>query len=634
MASAGDTLASNAPTRLRAKLADSAATTVREKDDTELRLEKALFGDDAGFLDALTSSRRDDGRSLQRIRRDSDEGSVQEVEDENLADVPDEDLFFLDAGTGELPAGIQKQLQTEKPAETSTGRGAVWYDSDDDRLTVSLASNTRLRKLRDSLDEDVISGREYIERLRRQYERLHPTPEWLIHARKKRKISAGTRDSDDDQDSDVSMDDDASIPQVQPLSELLRSAGSLTRAASSQSGRQSKLRPEVIDIQRTKDVLTSNQSSIDTLQFHPYYPLLLTAGPNSTVALHHISPQPPNPNPLLTSLHITKTPIHTAAFCTPPATTDSTSEPDTTRIFLSSRRRYFHTWALSSGTITKVSRALQPIKHAQKTTESFKISPCSRYIGFISSSKKSSAINILSTTSMQCLSSCYVDSAGGIVDFDWWRDGEGLCVVGKNGEVSEYSVNERRILARWWDEGAVGTTVIACGGSGKETRYIAIGSSSGIVNIYDRRGTSFSPVLNDIKTGISNPTPSTAGNLPLPHSQSHRPSPLKSLAHLTTPTSHLLFSPSSQLLIIASRWKKNALRVVHIPTCTVYRNWPTDRTPLGRVSSVAISGARAREGGGAGVGGDGDGSNGEDGGEGYLAVGSEGGKVRLWEIRG
>jgi U3 small nucleolar RNA-associated protein 18 len=49
---------------------------------------------------------------------------------------------------------------------------------------------------------------------------------------------------------------------------------------------------------------------------------------------------------------------------------------------------------------------------------------------------------------------------------------------------------------------------------------------------------------------------------------------------------------------------------VHLPSCSVYRNWPTDKTPLGRVTSVAVS---------------------PDGM--YLAVGNEQGMIKLWEIR-
>ena len=602
MASKDSISRSSAPTRRREPRKDTVASDVLEKDDTELRLEKALFGDDAGFLKSLIAQRWGEDRELQRVGSGSEPTSGIEAEEEDLADVPDEDLFFLDAGTGELPAAVTRDLEKERQQDPHESRRPVWYDSDDDKLTVSLASNTRLRKLRDTEDDDVVTGREYIRRLRRQYERLHPTPEWVTYARKKRRTSNGAQRSGSDADSDVSMDDDDSVPSVKPLSELLRSAGSLTRTDASTSNKPRKLRPEVIDIQRTKDIVTSSPSSIDTLQFHPHYPLLLTAGPSSTVSLYHVSPHPPHPNPLLTSLHITKTPLHTAAFCTPPtASYENGSETEQTRIFLSSRRRYFHTWSLSTGIITKVSRALTSFRHEQRTTESFKLSPCGRYMGLISSSRKGGgSINVLSTESMQWLCSCRVDSAGGIADFDWWCDGEGFVVAGKNGEISEYSIPEKRIVARWWDEGAVGTTVIAVGGDGTSTRWVAVGSSSGIVNIYDRRSPAFSAIFKENAT--SKPASTSAG--------SNRPTPTKTLSHLTTPISHLVFSPDSQMLLMSSRWKKNALRLVHLPSCTVYRNWPTDKTPLGRVSSVAIS----RDGG-------------------WLAVGSEGGKVRLWEIR-
>lgn len=44
----------------------------------------------------------------------------------------------------------------------------AWHDSDDEKLLVSLATNNRLRKLRRTEDEDVITGKEYMRRLRQQ----------------------------------------------------------------------------------------------------------------------------------------------------------------------------------------------------------------------------------------------------------------------------------------------------------------------------------------------------------------------------------------------------------------------------------------------------------------------------------
>jgi len=66
-----------------------------------------------------------------------------------------------------------------------TRKAPAWVDADDANIQVSLASHTRLRKLRDAPAEDTVGGREYERRLRRQYEQINPTPEWASKARKK-----------------------------------------------------------------------------------------------------------------------------------------------------------------------------------------------------------------------------------------------------------------------------------------------------------------------------------------------------------------------------------------------------------------------------------------------------------------
>ena len=470
--------------------------------------------------------------------------------------------------------------------------------------------------------DDRINGTEYIKRLRRQHERLHPTPDWAKEARlkaygrsKRRRSSVSSVSSGTHAVADLSPEEDnpAAIS-TQPLAELLRSTGSFARSDSLSVNphNKRKLRLGVIDIGRTKDVTGQGPSAIDSLQFHPHYPLLLSSGPGSTIYLHHISPHPPNPNPLLTSLHIKGTPLRTAAFC--PYPIPQHGDPDyrtidSTRIFFSSRRRYFHTWSLGTGVISKISRPLYGLsaRSTQRTLESFKLSPCGRYMGLIGSGRKGGgSINVISTTTMQWLCSCRIDSRGGVADFAWWGDGSGFAVVGKNGGVSEFEIAGARVIGQWVDDGAFGSTVIALGGKNARPSkgsgysgdsYVAIGSSSGIVNVYERR---------DWNLDVSATTTTDEGLASIPRN----PKPVRSLSQLTTPISHLLFSTDGQMLVMASRWKKDALRLVHLPSCTVYRNWPTDQTPLGRISSVAL-----------GPGG------------GLLAVGNERGKIRLWEIR-
>lgn len=241
--------------------------------------------------------------------------------------------------------------------------------------------------------------------------------------------------------------------------------------------------------------------------------------------------------------------------------------------------------------------------------ERFKLSPCGQFIGLVGSTRKGGGvINIHNTATAQWTAQVRVDGRGGIADFDWWSNGQGLTVANLNGEVSEWDTQLNRIVARWKDAGGVDTTVLRLGGGGSlennalgGDRWVAIGSRSGIVNIYDRStwAAKYATLLHskgDVDTTTAIP---------------RNPEPVRALDQLVTSITHVEFAPDGQFLAMASEVKKDALRLVHLPSCTVYRNWPTQSTPLGRVTSVAIS------------------PNSE-----YLAVGNDKGRIRLWQIQG
>jgi hypothetical protein len=76
----------------------------------------------------------------------------------------EEDLgFFIDVG--EQPQELQ--VEEETPA---------WMD--DDELEVNIQNKNRLRKLKTDFDETAISSKDYEQRLRSQFEKIHPTPKW------------------------------------------------------------------------------------------------------------------------------------------------------------------------------------------------------------------------------------------------------------------------------------------------------------------------------------------------------------------------------------------------------------------------------------------------------------------------
>ena len=51
--------------------------------------------------------------------------------------------------------------------------------------------------------------------------------------------------------------------------------------------------------------------------------------------------------------------------------------------------------------------------------------------------------------------------------------------------------------------------------------------------------------------------------------------PFKTVMNLTTSITDLKFNHSSELLAMCSKWKKNSFKLAHIPSYTVYQNFPS-----------------------------------------------------------
>ena len=167
----------------------------------------------------------------------------------------------------DVPSLLPANVSAEDGIPSDNDNTAAWVDSDDERIVVSLASNPRLRKLRVSESEDLINGKEYTKRLRRQFVRLHPVPEWAnpSESRKRnRKIRSTAANSSDGSDANVSGDEvslESEDLSVQPLARLLQDTAALTQPTFGDSTTRRKLHPEVIDVHRTKDVGTTQKVS-------------------------------------------------------------------------------------------------------------------------------------------------------------------------------------------------------------------------------------------------------------------------------------------------------------------------------------------------------------------------------------
>ncbi|KAK6865978.1 U3 small nucleolar RNA-associated protein [Apiospora arundinis] len=550
-----------------------------DKDSDEEDLERFVLGDTENFREQLRKDFDFDEAELDSGDAEHDGTGHEELDDAQL--------FFFDAP----PAG-PKDLVTAPAKEVAAAPvdekdPPAWHDSDDERLTVSLATATQLRKLRLGEDDDVITGTEYTQRLRQQFLRLNPLPNWAKAseerpAKRRRRSSAASDDSENSELGESDGEDDGDLSAL-PLDRFLRDASSLKGP----STRAKILRPEVIDIQRSRDMADSHKSEVTALCFHPEYPVLLSASTSSMLYLHHVAPTAhPTPNPLLTSVQVKQVPIRHAEFLLPAGD----------KIFFAGRRRFIHSWDMPTGAIQRTSK-IQGHHLEQRTWERFKLSPCGRYLGLIASTRKGGGvINTLNVNTMQWIAAARLDSRGGIIDFQWWKNGNGMTILGKAGQIGEWSMASRRFVGIWNDEGSVGGTAIALGGhKGPELlggdRWVAVGSNTGVMNVYDRQAL----IL-----------PSDDDELSL----KERPEPTKSFMQLTTPVTILTFSPDGQILAFGSKHKADNFRLAHMPSCTVFRNWPTANTPLGRIKCVAFSKDSDK-----------------------LAVGNDNGKIRLWEIR-
>merc|ERR1712096_513822 len=121
---------------------------------------------------------------------------------------------------------------------------------------------------------------------------------------------------------------------------------------------------------------------------------------------------------------------------------------------------------------------------------------------------------------------------------------------GTDGDIYFWNVFDFQCLKKMQDADGWNGTKIAL-----STKYLISGNNSGYIYIYH---------LNDKK-------------------------PFKKISNLTTKITDIKINHNQQLLIACSKFKKDSLRLIHLPSGTVYSNWPYLSTPLNYVNICAFS---------------------------------------------
>jgi U3 small nucleolar RNA-associated protein 18 len=118
-----------------------------------------------------------------------------------------------------------------------------------------------------------------------------------------------------------------------------------------------------------------------------------------------------------------------------------------------------------------------------------------------------------------------------------------------------WDIRTKKCVDRFHNEDGTITSFISA-----SSRFLAVGAESGVVNIYNDNCNPF-----------------------------QKRSPLKSIMNMHTSIDFMRFNPTGDILALSSRREKDSLKLVHMPTQTVFSNWPTSKTPLGYVWSIDFS---------------------------------------------
>ena len=125
-----------------------------------------------------------------------------------------------------------------------------------------------------------------------------------------------------------------------------------------------------------------------------------------------------------------------------------------------------------------------------------------------------------------------------------------------------WDIRSKRCVDRFKNEDGTVTSSLSA-----SSRFLAVGAESGVVNIYNDRTTS----------SLS------------PASVTSKRDPIKSIMNLQTSADFCTFNHDGQILAMSSRREKNSMKLLHVPTSTVFSNWPTSKTPLNYVWSMDFS---------------------------------------------
>ncbi|KAJ7946855.1 U3 small nucleolar RNA-associated protein 18-like [Quillaja saponaria] len=463
----------------------------------------------------------------------------------------DSALFFTDRSANSTLSIYEEDtdfLQESDNDVIAKQRKTVWVDDEEEQTTINIAKVNRLRKLRKEEDESFISGPEYVSRLRAQHVKLNPGTAWA-QLDSRRNIDGSSDDESEDEESGAVVAHGQK--DVEDVDDILRTNEDLVVKSSS------KLFPGHLEYSRLVDANVEDPSNgpINSVQFHRNAQLLLTAGLDRRLRFFQIDGKR---NTKIQSIFLDDCPIRKASFL-----------PDGSQVILAGRRKFFYSFDLVKAKVDKIGPL---VGREEKSLEVFEVSPDSRTIAFVGNE---GYILLVSTKTKELIGTLKMN--GTVRSLAFADDGKQLLSSGGDGQVYHWDLRTRACFHKAVDEGCINGTALCTSPSGT---LFAAGSDSGIVNVYKRE---------DFLGG--------------------KRKPIKTIENLTTRVDLMRFNTDAQILAICSGMKKSSLKLIHVPSYTVFSNWPPPKKSLGYPRCIDFSP-----------------------GGGFMAVGNAAGRVLLYKL--
>ncbi len=334
-----------------------------------------------------------------------------------------------------------------------------------------------------------------------------------------------------------------------------------TTASVTQSGASvGVLETGVLRVQKLNNLNQQSPSTaeIDNVQFSPTAQVALTAGRDKTMRLFQVNQKK---CVKLHSIFFEDLPIKRAQFV-----------PRSHDVLCMGYKKPFYLYDMEHDSVTRVPHLIGQMEQGWADVVQ---SPDGAYSTFLGG--ESGNVVLFSNRSRQVAHVLKMSAPVTRAAYGGEEGSPYLWTTGPECDVFKWDMRStRRCVGKYRDQGAIGTETIA---NSPDGRWQAVGDKSGVVNVYS--------LAEDAAPGV-------------PH---------KAIGNLVTSASILAWGPDSQTLTIASPKTMGALRVVHVPSFTVFSNWPMDSAHLQFVSSVALSPS-----------------------SGYLSVGNRKGEAQLFRL--